>query len=104
MYKLEGRAPAFPYTGLNTKAFTLGCLPESRRLFAYQAAQPQQPAAIDFFRPSLAPGLNMAALTDLAPDKNTSLSLRTGVLSEKPAFFCLWPGGSAVVRFEKRAD
>jgi hypothetical protein len=33
--------PAFPYTGLNTKAFRLGRLPESRRLSAHRAAQPQ---------------------------------------------------------------
>ena len=40
---------AFPYVELNTKAFRLGRLPESRRLSAHQGAQPQQPDSNDFF-------------------------------------------------------
>jgi hypothetical protein len=39
---------AFPYITLNTKAFRLGRWPESRRLSAHQAAQPQQPVAAVF--------------------------------------------------------
>jgi hypothetical protein len=35
------KGSAFPYIGLDTKAFSLGRLPESPRLSAHQAAQPQ---------------------------------------------------------------
>ena len=42
------KGSAFPSTRLNTKAFRLGRLPESRRLSAHQAAQPQQPATAIF--------------------------------------------------------
>jgi hypothetical protein len=36
------KGSAFPSTRLNTKVLRLGRLPESHRLSAHQAAQPQQ--------------------------------------------------------------
>jgi hypothetical protein len=42
------KGSAFPYTKLNNKVFRLGRLPESRRLSAHQAAQPEQPPTAIF--------------------------------------------------------
>ena len=49
------KGSAFPHTRLNTKAFRLGRLPESHRLSAHQAAQPQQPVTA-IFSPFHTPG------------------------------------------------
>jgi hypothetical protein len=48
---MYGKAEPFHTPGWNTKSFGLGRLPESRRLSAHQAAQPQSGDG-DFFSPS----------------------------------------------------
>jgi hypothetical protein len=43
-----GKAQPFRTSGLNTRGFRLGRLPESRRLSLHQAAQPPQPLTAIF--------------------------------------------------------
>ena len=68
------KGSAFPRARLNIEPFRLGRLPESQRLSAHQAAQPQQPVTRDFFTPLDAVGY-LTLLASRAFQANVSLIL-----------------------------